>query len=104
MVRYLIRRLFWAGILFIAVTFVTYVIFFLIPADPAQLAAGKAASPEQIERVRHFLGLDKPIWYQYGLFLKRLVIDGSLGRSFATRIDINTIVKNAAPVTGALVF
>jgi peptide/nickel transport system permease protein len=104
MVRYLIRRLFWAAVLFIAVTFVTYIIFFLIPADPARLAAGKGASPDQIERVRHFLGLDKPVWYQYGLFLKRLVIDGSLGRSFATRIDINTIIKSAAPVTACLVF
>src|SRR3954464_14174565 len=104
MVRYLIRRLFWAAFLFIAVTLVTYIIFFLIPADPARLAAGKGASPDQIERVRHFLGLDKPVWYQYGLFLKRLGIDASLGRSFATRIDINTIIKSAAPVTACLVF
>jgi len=64
MVRYLIRRLFWAAILFIVVTFVTYIIFFVIPADPAKQAAGKVASPEQIERVRHYLGLDKPVWYQ----------------------------------------
>src|SRR4029079_1285338 len=91
MVRYLIRRLFWAVVLFIAVTFVTYVIFFLIPADPAALAAAKAATPEDIERVRHFLGLDKPVWYQYGLFLKRLVIDGSLRQSLTHRGEINTI-------------
>src|SRR5579862_5992894 len=104
MVRYLIRRLFWAAVLFIVITMVTYIIFFLIPADPARLAAGKAATPAQIERVRHFLGLDKPVWYQYGLFLKRLVIDHSLGRSFANRESINEVIRRAAPVTASLVF
>ena len=104
MVRYLIRRLFWAAILFIVVTFVTYIIFFVIPADPAKQAAGKVASPEQIERVRHYLGLDKPVWYQYGLFLKRLVLEGSLGHSFANRSSVNEIIKAAAPVTAGLVF
>jgi len=104
MLRYLIRRLFWAMVLFLAVTLVTYIIFFLIPADPARLAAGKGASPDQIVRVRHFLGLDRPVWYQYGLFLKRLLIEGSLGRSFATRIEVNEIIRNAAPVTAGLVF
>jgi peptide/nickel transport system permease protein len=104
MVRYLIRRLFWAAVLFVVITLVTYIIFFLIPADPARLAAGKAATPEQIARVRHFLGLDKPVWYQYGLFLKRLVIDHSLGRSFANRESINEVIRRAAPVTASLVF
>jgi peptide/nickel transport system permease protein len=104
MVRYLIRRLFWAAVLFIVITMVTYIIFFLIPADPARLAAGKAATPDQIIRVRHFLGLDKPVWYQYGLFLKRLVIDHSLGRSFANRDSINEVIRRAAPVTATLVF
>src|SRR4051794_37536929 len=104
MLRYLIRRLFWAMVLFLAVTLVTYIIFFLIPADPARLAAGKGASPDQIVRVRHFLGLDRPVWYQYGLFLKRLLIEGSLGRSFATRIEVNEIIPTAARVTAGLVF
>ena len=50
MVRYLIRRLLWAVVLFIAVTMVTYVIFFVIPANPAAMAAGKSASAADIAR------------------------------------------------------
>ena len=103
MARYLIRRLFWAVVLFIAVTVVTYVIFFLVPSDPARLAAGKAATQADIERVRIFLGLDKPVWEQYLEFLKRLVIDRSLGTSFANRQSVNSIVADAAPVTASLV-
>ena len=102
--RYLIRRLVWAVVLFIAVTLVTYIIFFLVPADPARLAAGKNPTPDQIIRVRHTLGLDQPVYLQYWDFLKRLVVDRSLGTSFTTRTPINTIIGNAIPVTASLVF
>ena len=104
MIRYLVRRLLWAAVLFVAVTFVAYVIFFLIPANPAQLAAGKSATPEKIREVEHYLGLDQPIYVQYAKFMKRLVVDRSLGTSFATRQDVNDIVLRAAPVTASLVF
>ena len=67
--------LLWAGVLFFAVTIVTFVIFFIIPADPARLAAGQRATPDEIARARHFLGLDRPVPVQYALFLKRLVLD-----------------------------
>src|SRR5207247_7672722 len=104
MLRYIIRRFLWAIVLFIAVTMSTYVIFFVIPSDPATLAAGKSARPADIARVRHYLGLDRSVPAQYGLFLKRLVIDRSLGRSFANRRDVNAMVGEAAPVTASLVF
>jgi peptide/nickel transport system permease protein len=45
MIRYVIRRLLWAVVLFIAVTIVTYIIFFIIPADPARAVAGKTPRP-----------------------------------------------------------
>ena len=104
MFRYLVRRLLWAGVLFLAVTFVTYVIFFVIPADPARLLAGKNPTEEQISKIRHSLGLDQPVPVQYAKFLKRLVIDRSLGESYSTQESVNDIVKSAAPVTASLVF
>jgi peptide/nickel transport system permease protein len=103
MIRYLIRRLLWAAVLFIAVTMVTYVIFFVTPQDPAKLVAGRGATEADIERARKFLGLDDPVPVQYAKFLKRLVIDHSLGTSFATREDVNDVVKAAAPITASLV-
>jgi peptide/nickel transport system permease protein len=102
--RYIVRRLLWAVVLFVAVTIVTYIIFFVIPADPAVLAAGKNARPADVVRVRHYLGLDRSIPYQYGLFLKRLVVDQSLGQSFVNRRNVRTMVGQAAPVTASLVF
>jgi peptide/nickel transport system permease protein len=101
--RYLIRRLLWALMLFFAVTIVTYVIFFIIPANPAALVAGKSATLEDIQRAEHFLGTDRPVYIQYAKFIDRLVLHQSLGTSFATRQDVNDIVGRAAPVTASLV-
>jgi len=101
--RYLIRRVLWAAVLFIAVTFVTYVIFFLVPANPARQAAGQSATPDRIREVEKFLGLDQPFYVQYGKFLKRLVLDGSLGQSFVTRQSVNEEIIRAAPITASLV-
>ena len=104
MLQYLIRRVLWAGVLFLCITVVTYVIFFVIPANPVQLVAGKSATMEDVQRAERFLGLDQPVYVQYGKFVKRLVWEQSLGTSFATRQSVNDVVLRAAPVTASLVF
>jgi peptide/nickel transport system permease protein len=101
--RYLIRRLLWAVVLFFAVTVVTYFLFFIIPADPAKLVCGKACKAGDVARIKHNLGLDRPIYVQYGKFVWKLVRHGSLGYSYANRQSVNTIVGDAAPVTASLV-
>ena len=104
MLRYLARRFIWAVVLFIAVTLVAYVLFFLIPNDPARLVAGKAATDADVKRAAHFLGTDRPFYVQYAKFLDRLIIHQNLGFSFTNRQSVNSIVGNAAPVTASLVF
>ncbi len=104
MFQYLVRRLLWAVVLFIAVTLVTYVIFFVIPASPARLACGQRATPECVERAAHFLGTDRPIYVQYAKFLDRLVVHQNLGRSFTNRQSVNHVIAEAAPVTASLLF
>jgi peptide/nickel transport system permease protein len=112
--RYLIRRLLWAFVLFVAVTIVTYIIFYAIPADPARLACGQRATPECIARAAKYFGTDRPIYIQYAKFFGRLMpfsVKGgphfkepSLGRSFTNRQSVNYTVGQAAPVTASLVF
>ena len=103
MFQYLVRRILWAIVLFVTITMVTYVIFFIIPADPAKLACGQRASPECIRNATQSLGLDKPVYEQYGRFLTRLVIHQDLGKSYFNRQSVNETVLNAAPVTASLV-
>ena len=103
MFQYLVRRILWAIVLFLTITVVAYVIFFIIPADPAQLACGQRASPECLRNATQNLGLDKPVYVQYWKFLTRLVIHHDLGKSYFNRQSVNTTVLNAAPVTASLV-
>jgi peptide/nickel transport system permease protein len=102
--RYLIRRVLWALVLFVVITMVTYVIFFIIPADPARLACGQRATNDCIELARHSLGLDQPVYAQYSRFVWRLVYHHDLGKSYVNRQSVNRTVLNAAPVTASLVF
>jgi len=119
MVRYLIRRVLWAIVLFFVVTLITYVIFFLVPNDLAAKIAGQGSSQAQRARAIHYLGLDRPVYVQYGRFLWRLIkpvpvhVGGvpvfvrpqaNLGQSFIGAQPVNDVIKSAAPVTASLVF
>ncbi len=103
MARFLVRRLFWAIFLVFAATFVTYTIFFLIPGDPASLAAGQGSSPEVVARVKHLLHLDEPVYEQYGRFLWNMIAHQSLGVSFINRTSVDARILDGLPVTASLI-
>jgi peptide/nickel transport system permease protein len=102
-IRYVIRRICWAVALFFAATFATYMIFYVVPSDPARVVAGRSATAAQVEEARQYIGTDKPIVVQYYRFIKRLVVDGSLGQSFVTRQSVNGTVFAAARKTASIV-
>jgi peptide/nickel transport system permease protein len=104
MTQFLIRRIFWAVFLFFVATIITYLIFFVIPANPAALACGRACTPADVRRVGHFLHLDEPVWRQYLRFLWNLVGHQSLGHSFVNRQSVRFLIGQDAPVTASLVF
>jgi len=104
MLQFLIRRLLWAVFLFLAATLITYVIFYVVPADPAKQMCGRACTQEDVARVAHHLGLDRPVYEQYGRYLWQLVGHQSLGTSYTTRQEVNHIIAQTAPVTASLVF
>jgi peptide/nickel transport system permease protein len=115
MLRYLIHRVLWGAVIFLVVTVISFVLFFLIPADPAKIACGRTCTQQDVQRVAHYLGTDRPVDVQYGRFLGRLMPVGlsggiphlktpDLGRSFVTRRSVNSIIADAAPVTASLAF
>jgi peptide/nickel transport system permease protein len=103
--RYIVRRLLWTVLVVLIITAFTYVIFFVMPpTDPAVQFAGKNPTPEQIAEVRRQFGLDKPVWAQYGLFLKHLITGDQygwpgLGFSFVTRAPVRDQLVDRWPVT-----
>ncbi len=104
MSRFVFRRFLWAIWLFFAATVLTYVIFFVVPGDPAVIAAGSAsASPQLLAHIRQELHLDIPVYQQYWLFMWNLIRHGSLGYSFVNGASVRWIIAKDAPVTGSLV-
>jgi peptide/nickel transport system permease protein len=103
MFDYLVRRLLWAVGMLLAVTVFTFVTFWVIPGNPATRSLPSQATKAEFERRAHFLGTDRPLPEQYGLFVWRLVRHGELGRSWITRRSVNGTVFAAAPVTASLV-
>jgi peptide/nickel transport system permease protein len=101
---FIIRRIFWAIFLFFVATIVTYIIFFVIPTDPAELAAGKASTPAIVKHIHKMMHLDLPIYQQYWLFIWNMIRHQSLGYSFRNGASVRWIVGQEAPVTSSLVF
>ena len=84
---------------------VSIVVFFMvraIPGDPAQIMLGQQATQEQVQQIRENMGLDKPIFVQYGLFLKD-AIRGELGDSIVTGRPVTTELLTRLPATFELV-
>jgi peptide/nickel transport system permease protein len=105
MFRYLVRRILWAMLLFLVITFVTFVIFYVGPNNPARaVCGGEQAKRECIVAATEKLGLNRPMPVQYAKFLQTLILHQNLGTSFATGQSVNERIKEAAPVTASLVF
>jgi peptide/nickel transport system permease protein len=80
---------------------VSIVVFFMvraIPGDPAQIMLGQQATQAQVAQVRENMGLDKPIFVQYGLFLKD-ALRGDLGTSIVTGRPVTTELLVRLPAT-----
>jgi peptide/nickel transport system permease protein len=104
-IRYLVRRVFWAVWLFFVATLITYVIFFLIPSDPTRITgAGIVATPAILARIRSQLHLDVPSYQQYWIFVWNMIRHQSLGYSYKYGASVRWIIGQDARVTASLVF
>jgi peptide/nickel transport system permease protein len=103
MLQYIIRRLLWGVVLLIAVMAITFVIFYLLPnVDPAVLRAGRNSSPKIIQEISHNLGTDKPIYTQFWLYMKRLVLHFDLGYSYYSGASVKSLILDRLPATISL--
>ncbi|MEU5807579.1 ABC transporter permease [Streptomyces sp. NPDC047718] len=102
MILYLARRLLALAGVLLAIAAVTFLIFYVLPSDPAAAACGKTCSPERIADVRAYLGLDQPLWRQFGDFLTGIFTGRTLGTGqHAVRCDFPCLgysYENSLPV------
>jgi len=95
---YILRRLGWSVVVLFAIAVLTFFVTFILPADPARMIAGIRATPEDVARIRHALGLDQPFLVQLGGYLGRLV-QGDFGHSYIQNRDVLSLVLERFPAT-----
>ena len=122
MIRFILRRTGSLVLLLIAVSFITFTLFQLGPADPASAACGQECTPQRVAEARVALGMDQPFFLQYADYMRGLVsprmigAPGAesvcqwpcLGKSFQTNENVSDIISRSLPYTvsmavGALV-
>lgn len=98
MLPYIIRRL-WAGLpVLLGVSLITFILMHVVPGDPVAAMFEKRGDPVAIARIRHEMGLDKPLPVQYANFLVDAV-RGDLGNSFRTKQPVTGMIMRAFPAT-----
>jgi peptide/nickel transport system permease protein len=103
MYAYLVRRILLALVVIILVTLMVFFVMRLLPGDPVMLFLASSSdmenmTPEQVQKVRHQYGLDKPLLVQYGNWLGG-VLRGDLGISISMQTRVTKLIAERYPVT-----
>ncbi len=89
MIRHVVTRLGWSLFDLLIIVTITFMLTYLLPGDPARTIAGPHASVADVMRIRRQLGLDAPLYVQYGRYLWNLV-----HLNLGTSIEFGTPVLN----------
>jgi ABC-type dipeptide/oligopeptide/nickel transport system permease component len=100
--RFVLRRIALTLVVLWGLATLVFLLIQFLPGDAARTAAGRNATPEQVQAVRERLGLDEPLPLQYLFFLGRLV-RGDLGTSVFTSQPITSDLADVAPSSIELV-
>lgn len=101
MLPYILRRL-WAAVpVLFGVSLITFILMHVVPGDPVLAAFEKRADEATIQRIRHEMGLDRPLPVQYAEFVFKAA-QGDLGKSFRTREPVTGMILQALPTTARL--
>ncbi len=95
---YTARRLLYVIPQVIGISLVTFVVVRLLPSNPAYALAGPAATQETIDTIEKRLGLNQPIWVQYGKYVRDLA-HGDLGSSFVSGRSVLSDIGQRLPAT-----
>jgi len=79
-IAYVVRRSLWLPALLLIVAFITFALGYYGPGDPVQVLLGQHTNPAVVARIKHELGLDRPLLVQYATYIWR-VLHGDFGES-----------------------
>jgi len=83
---------------FLAIGLVVFILARLLPGDPVSAMLGDRATDEAVTRLHQQMGLDRPLWAQFLLFVGS-VLHGDFGTSIALRVPVTAIIAERLPAT-----
>src|SRR5690242_12996463 len=98
---FILRRIVQTIPVLIGISIITFLLLYYLPADPARMYAGPSASVETVQRIRHELGLDQPIWTRYVTYISH-AMRGDLGFSYRKQTAVTELILGRIPYTFAL--
>jgi peptide/nickel transport system permease protein len=98
MAAYVLRRIWQMVPTLFGVVLLVFLLFHYFGGDPAEILAGLAATPEQVAAIRRELGIDAPVWVQFGIFLAS-VVSFDWGNSWATGESVANLFLTRLPAT-----
>jgi peptide/nickel transport system permease protein len=98
MIGFIIRRTLLVIPTILGITIIIFMMLAITPGDPAELLLGERATKDSLEAMREYLGLNKPLYVQYGMFLKR-VAKFDLGETIWTRQKVYIEIMERFPAT-----
>lgn len=116
MIHYITRRLAALVGVLLVICAVTFAIFFVFPADPAQQVCGKNCTPARIATIKHQMGLDEPLPEQFEKYVVGIAAGRSygsgdsvskcpvpcLGFSYQSNAPVTTLIEQRLPVTASI--
>lgn len=84
MFQYIVKRILWLFPILLGVSFIVFTIMYLSPGDPVTMVLGEGATPEQYEAMRVQMGLDRSFIEQFFHYIKNVVVEFDLGRSYVS--------------------
>jgi peptide/nickel transport system permease protein len=82
----------------VGLAILTFLLVHLIPGDPALVILGIKATPESLAAMTKRMGLDKPLWVQFGIYIDNL-LHGDMGDSLVYRVPVLQLIKARLPLT-----
>lgn len=76
---YILRRVAAMLVMLVVICAIVFVIFYIFPATPAQSICGQGCTPNSISSINHTLGLDRPLYVQFGSYLKGIFAGQTYG-------------------------
>jgi len=95
---YIVKRLLWAIPTLFGVSLIVFFMVHLAPGDPALALLGDHANKESVEKLREDMGLNKPLYVQYGIFASK-AIRGDFGNSFKSKQPVLDEFMERFPAT-----